>query len=329
MDQVEHPFAPFVRLLGKGKQGSRSLTVDEAREAMQMILAGEVRPEQLGAFLMLLRVKEESPQELCGFVQAVREQMAVPTGLSVDIDWSSYAGKKRQLPWYLLVALVLAGEGYRVLMHGARGHTPGRVYVEDLLALFGLAAASSWDEVNQGLQHNGFAYAPLQLLSPALDEIIQLRPILGLRSPVHTLCRVLNPLDARYRVDGVFHPAYGPMHQQAAALLHHAHTVTIRGDGGEAEIKPDSDCTLQWTHFGSYADQLWPRCMERRLLKDERMEGEDLVALWRGEREHSYGEAAVIETLAVVLVLLEKATEPTDSRALAKQLWQRRNKSRY
>ena len=328
MSGSEHPFAPFVRLLGKGKQGSRSLSVDEAREAMQMILAGEVRPEQLGAFLMLLRVKEESPEELCGFVQAVRAQMGVPSGLRADIDWSSYAGKKRQLPWYLLTALVLAGEGYRVLMHGARGHTPGRVYVEDLLAAFGLTAARSWAEVAQGLER-GFAYAPLALLSPVLEQIIQLRPILGLRSPVHTLCRVLNPLDASYRVDGVFHPAYGPMHQRAAALLHHAHTVTLRGDGGEAEIKPDSDCTLQWTHGGDYADQLWPRRMERRLMKDEGMDPAVLRQLWRGEAEHPYGEGAVLETLAVMLMLLGQAGTVEDARRIAGQWWHRRDRGAY
>ena len=47
---LEHPFAQYVRILGKGKTGSRSLTEDEAREAMGMILSGEVQDVQLGAF---------------------------------------------------------------------------------------------------------------------------------------------------------------------------------------------------------------------------------------------------------------------------------------
>ncbi|NOY63712.1 MAG: glycosyl transferase, partial [Gammaproteobacteria bacterium] len=69
----EHPFAQYVRILGKGKKGARPLTQCEAHEAMRMILADEVEPVQLGAFLMLLRVKEENPQELAGFVQAARD----------------------------------------------------------------------------------------------------------------------------------------------------------------------------------------------------------------------------------------------------------------
>ena len=104
---TEHPFAQYVRILGKGKSGSRSLTLEEARSAMTMLLNGEVEDVQLGAFLMLLRVKEESPEELAGFVHAVRDSLSLPW-LSVDLDWASYAGKRRQQAWYLLAALALA-----------------------------------------------------------------------------------------------------------------------------------------------------------------------------------------------------------------------------
>ena len=69
----EHPFAEYIRILGKGKKGSRPLTQEEAYQSMKMIMAGEVLPVQLGAFLMLMRVKEETPEELAGFVLAARE----------------------------------------------------------------------------------------------------------------------------------------------------------------------------------------------------------------------------------------------------------------
>ena len=67
---TEHPFAQYVRILGKGKSGSRSMTREEARAAMGMILDQQVEPEQLGAFLMLLRMKEEAPEELAGLFVA-------------------------------------------------------------------------------------------------------------------------------------------------------------------------------------------------------------------------------------------------------------------
>ena len=119
---AEHPFAQYVRILGKGKTGSRSLSFEEAYQAFSMILKGEVLDVQLGAFLMLLRVKEESVDELAGFVQATRDQLNFQQ-LEVDLDWSSYAGKRKHYPWFLLAALTLAHHGYKIVMHGASGHT--------------------------------------------------------------------------------------------------------------------------------------------------------------------------------------------------------------
>ncbi len=325
----EHPFAQYVRILGKGKKGSRSLTEEEAREAMNLILEGGVRPEQLGAFLMLLRVKEESPEELSGFVRAVKDQMAVPEELRVDLDWATYAGKKNHLPWFFLSALTLAGNGTRILMHGARGHTQGRMYVEDLLHLFGLKSATNWLDAELELAHCNLAYVSIDILSPVLSEIINLRPILGLRSPVHTFCRLLNPLDADYRIDGVFHPAYGPMHQKTAKLLGQNNSVTVRGDGGEAEIRPDNDCPLQWVKDGEYVDDTWPRHFDQRLVKGGELEGRELLRVWRGEQEHPYGEAAVVQTIAVCLKLMGASADNEAAIATATELWSSRNKSAY
>ena len=98
---AEHPFAEFVRILGKGKRGARGLTREEARAAMTLLLEGKVEDTQLGAFLMLLRHKEESAEELAGFTEALRAHLQAPR-IAVDLDWPTYAGKKRHLPWYLL-----------------------------------------------------------------------------------------------------------------------------------------------------------------------------------------------------------------------------------
>ena len=106
---AEHPFAVYVRILGKGKRGARDLTREEAREAMGMLLDGKVEEAQLGAFLMLLRHKEESAEELAGFTEAIRQRLPTPS-VAVDLDWPSYAGKKRHLPWYLLAAKALQKE---------------------------------------------------------------------------------------------------------------------------------------------------------------------------------------------------------------------------
>src|SRR5215470_5963832 len=111
----EHPFAAFVRTLGRGPGRSRALTRDEARAALAMILGGKAEPHQIGAFLMLLRYRGEDPEEVAGLVEAARA--AIPARatetVAIDLDWPSYgAGRTRGAPWFLLAALALARAGH-------------------------------------------------------------------------------------------------------------------------------------------------------------------------------------------------------------------------
>ena len=107
-NQGDHAFAGFVRAVGRGKQLSRSLSEAEAAEAMGMILDGQVEAEQLGAFLIVLRYRGETPQELAGFVRAVRNWLRMPIALTADLDWPSYADGHRQLADALSTTLAVA-----------------------------------------------------------------------------------------------------------------------------------------------------------------------------------------------------------------------------
>ena len=304
----EHPFAEYIRILGKGKKGSRPLTQDEAYQAMKMILADEVLPIQLGAFLMLMRVKEETPEELAGFVLAARESCNLASDKTlVDLDWSSYAGKRRHLPWFLLSALLLAENGISVFMHGAGGHSAGRLYTQDMLKYLGLEYASSIEQAKQQLEQQHFSYLSLEHFCPKLHEIIELRPLLGLRSPVHTLVRLLNPFNAEYSIQGIFHPGYRPVHQQAAALLHQPHMAVLKGEGGETERNPDMECLVQSVHNGELSDENWPALFARRHVKPEELDPRQLALIWQGKIEDEFAEASIIGTAAIALKLLGKA----------------------
>ncbi|OOZ40690.1 glycosyl transferase [Solemya pervernicosa gill symbiont] len=330
MSQQEHPFAPFIRILGKGKNGSRALTQEEAHQAMRMILNDEVEPEQLGAFLMLMRVKEESPEELAGFVAATRECLELPdTQLQVDLDWSSYAGKRRHLPWFLLSALLLAESGVRIFMHGASGHTAGRIYTKDVLGHFGMTPCNSIADAIDKMEQNNFAYLDLEQLSPKLHQIIELRPVLGLRSPVHTLSRLLNPFKAPYVLQGIFHPGYRPMHQEAAILLEQPHLAVIKGEGGEIERNPDIACLVQSVHDGEMSDEEWPPMFKRRHVKDADLNLDQLAALWNGTHEDEYAEASVVGTVAITLKMMGRADSIESAEAAAREMWENRNRERY
>ena len=325
----EHPFAPYVRILGKGRKGSRGLTLDEAYTSMSMILRDEVRPEQLGAFLMLLRVKEETPEEVAGFVRAVRDFIQRPATSHADLDWSSYAGKRRHSPWYVLSALVLANHGIRVCMHGAEGHTAGRIYTSEVLQHLGVSTSTTLDDAREKITQAHFCYLPLQTISPRLKEIIELRSFLGLRSPVHTVGRMINPLHAAYSMQAIFHPGYQKTHQQAAQQLGDAHIAVFKGEAGEVERNPDTECTVSYCHNGVMTDEVWPALFAKRHMKEATLKPERLPQIWRGEQQDEYAEAAIIATTAIALRLMEKAQSPDDAMQQAGNMWQTRDKSRH
>ncbi|MCK4939510.1 MAG: glycosyl transferase, partial [Rhodospirillaceae bacterium] len=145
----EHPFAQFVRIIGRGPNLSRPLDEEEMYEAATMILKGEVEPLQLGAFLCILRMRTEVPGEGAGFVRAAREFIKLPENApTVDVDWASYSGKKRQLPWFLLSALMLAANGIKICMQGTEGHTEGRLFSRQALEFLGVPIAGSLVEAS-------------------------------------------------------------------------------------------------------------------------------------------------------------------------------------
>ncbi|MPW45026.1 glycosyl transferase family protein [Acinetobacter guerrae] len=319
----EHPFAQYVRILGKGKTGSRSLSYEEAYAAFSMILKGEVLDVQLGAFLMLLRVKEESVEELTGFVQATKDQLNFAP-LAVDLDWSSYAGKRKHYPWFLLSALTLAKHGYNIVMHGAAGHTINRVYTEQVLEYLGYPICQSEQDVKQQLQQQHFAYLPLEAISPVLNDMISLRNVMGLRSPVHTLARLINPFNAKATLQAIFHPAYRSSHQQAAYRLGYKNSAVIKGEGGEFERNPDAKTLICGIKNGELYEYELPKLTPERSPTEEELDLETFKQVWLGHTRHEYGETALIETMGIALYSMNIVEDYAQAMDKAKELWNTR-----
>lgn len=321
-----HPFAQFVAILGRGPTRSRNLTLEEAEQAMSLILDGQVEPEQLGAFLMLLRRNVESDEEIAGCIKAVQKSLQLPAHLpKVDLDWSSYAGKRRQLPYFILAVLALVESGVNVLMQGAEEHTAGRMYTGDILELIGISPVKSLDEAATAIDNTGFAYITLDNFSPVLQKLLGLKSLLGLRSPVHTFGRMVNPFKAPYSIQGIFHPNYMPIHQGAAYLAGQAHMAVFRGEGGEVEVRPNKPFDVCTVHDGVQDTEKWTRILpDTRQAHDEEMDPNRLKPLWSGETQDDYADAAIQGTMAVALKLMQKATDQADAMAQAEQIWQKR-----
>lgn len=325
--ETEHPFAQYVRVLGKGPNLSRPLTQDEARAAMTMIMAGEVLPEQLGAFLCLLRVKTELPEEAAGLAEGIKQSIQAPP-VAVDVDWASYAGKSRQLPYYVLAALCLAGHGIRVFMHGAEGHTAGRVYTSDALAALGVPVATSMDQAVRQLENANFAYMTLEHLSPRLHQLMGLKSILGLRSPIHTVARMVNPLNAAFSINGVTHPPYLPVHQEGARLLGEKAMAAFKGDGGEVERRPEKSCEVFFLADGKPGTEEWPALVSGVREKEDSLDLSRLKRLWTGEDADELAAAAIAGTIAIVLRYMGRAHSVAEAEGAGQAMWRDRIKGK-
>jgi anthranilate phosphoribosyltransferase len=324
----EHPFATYVRTLGRGPGRSRSLTREEARHALGMVLHGDADPHQVGAFLMLLRYRGEDPEEVAGLVEAAREAAgAGPPAAGtapVDLDWPSYgAGRTRGAPWFLLAALALArAGGVRVLMHGSNAFLRG-TSVPEAMAVLGLRPAADRADAWRQLERGGFAYLPLAAMSPGLDRLLGLRALLGLRSPVNTVARLLDPFNARAGVDGVFHPPYIALHLGAAERLGRRRLLVVKGGGGEAERNAAKPMAAHLFHRGTGQVELHlPATSTARTGGGG---GADLLRVWQGDGDAEGETAAVKATIALGLLALGVAGTGAEADAQAADIWDRRH----
>jgi len=325
--QQEHPFAQYIRIIGKGPRLSRPLTRQEACDAATMILEHKVDPIQLGAFLCILRVRTEDPNEGAGFIDAVRQNMNLPTDIpAIDLDWPTYAGKARQLPYYLLGALAMANSGIKIFMHGASGHTANRVYTDQALAELGIAPATSLQDAATKLTEGNFSYLCLEKISPVLQEIMDLKATLGVRTPVNTFARMINAFNAPCAVQCITHTAYREIHRDCAALLGQKRMCVFKGEGGEIERRPAKPVKVQFLIDGEKSEEEWPAFLDAdHAAHDEVMDISRLKKIWSGEDTHPYAQAAITGTIAIALRMMGRAGTPEEAQTQAEALWAQRN----
>ena len=310
--------ADHVRTLGRGPGRSRSLTGDEAHEAMRIMLSGDAAPEATGALLMLMRMKGETADEIAGFASAARDSL--PPMPQVDLDWPSYAaGRTRGLPWFLLSARLVAQTGHRILLHGWNGPDAA---VRTALPEVGISDVHSADEAARALDRDRIAYLPLERLSPPLFELLSLRSVLGLRSCVNTVCRMLDPGRAAVSVQGVFHPPYRLLQADAARVMGWHALSVIKGGGGEVERHPGKPAAV----FGLRDGAAWERALpalvnDSRRLAEAPAQETTLSGLWSGDQRDPFAEAVVIGTAALALDTLAVP----DALTTAQDLWRARH----
>ena len=211
-----------------------SLTAPDAREAMLAILGGESTTAQIAAFLVALRMKGETSDELLGFAQAMREKAPrVDPGLNGEklLDTCGTGGEGvSTFNISTIAAFVVAGAGARVAKHGNRSISSqcgSADVLEELGVYCGLTAGQSAQAIREtGM---GFLYAPM--LHPAMKHAQPARLELKMRTVFNLLGPLTNPAGAETQLIGASSPASAELMAKALTGLAPERAFVVHGDG--------------------------------------------------------------------------------------------------
>jgi anthranilate phosphoribosyltransferase len=227
--------AHFIREIGRGKQGARDLSREQAFTLMTEVLGGSVDPVALGAFCIAMRIKGETADEMMGFLDATQKYLHMfynPQDQPIVV-LPSYNGARRLPLLTPLLAMLLARQGHAVLVHGCNSED-SRLATSDVFSALGIQPATQVDAIAKG----EVVYAPTQLLSPAVYALLQVRRQTGLRNSAHSLVKLMNPINGpSLQVASYTHPEYAASMQQTLECLK-AHAVLLRGTEGEPVADP-------------------------------------------------------------------------------------------
>ncbi len=243
--------APYLRTIGRGKDGARPLSREQARALMALILDGRVSDLELGGFALAMRIKGESADELAGFVEATMAHtlsLPVPSGeQGPAVLLPSYNGARKLPNLTPLLAMLLAREGVPVLVHGVLDD-PGRVTSAAIFEAMGLQAVRDAEGVARRWSAGQPAFMALEALNRPLAGLLAIRRVLGLRNSGHTIAKLLPAVPGALRVVNHTHPEYAVSLTQFL-VDSGADAVLMRGTEGEPVADARRQPRLQ-VHLG-------------------------------------------------------------------------------
>ena len=230
--------AKYIKEIGRGSQGARSLDTAQAADLMAKVLDGGVSDLEIGAFALAMRIKGETVDELLGFLQATQARCQLIHSDQPVVVIPSYNGARRLPNLTPLLAMRLAQEGARVLVHGPR-HDPTRVTSAEIFQALGLPAVDQPDTIQEHWQRHEPAFIATDTLSPALHKLLAVRWVVGLRNSGHTVAKLLQPISgaAALRLSSYTHPEFAKLLSDLAERSA-ADLMLLRGTEGEAVADP-------------------------------------------------------------------------------------------
>jgi anthranilate phosphoribosyltransferase len=224
-------------LLAKVADG-RSLSREEAITAFQILMSGEATPSQIGAFLMALRVRGETVDEITGAVTVMREKMLRVEAPADAIDIVGTGGDSSgSFNISTCAAFVAAGAGLKVAKHGNRALSSKSGSADVLMAL-GVKLEISPEKISDCIRDAGvgFMFAPQHHSS--MKHVGPTRIELGTRTIFNLLGPLSNPAGVKRQITGVYSKAWLEPFAQVLKSLGSEACWICHGKGGIDEITP-------------------------------------------------------------------------------------------
>jgi anthranilate phosphoribosyltransferase len=216
-----------------------TLSREEAREVMGVVMRGEATPAQIGGLLVGLRTRGETVEEITGFAEAMREHVlpVVPERTSiVDVVGTGGDGA-RTFNISTAAAVVAASAGAAVAKHGNRAASSA-CGSADVLEELGLVLELPPERIAASIDAHGFGFMFARAHHPAMRHAAPVRQELGTRTVFNVLGPLANPAGARDGVFGVFSTDLARTYAEALAGLGARRAFVVHGEGGIDELSP-------------------------------------------------------------------------------------------
>ena len=224
----------YIKEIGRGKEGARALTREQATDLFGQVLDGTVTDLEIGGFCLAMRIKGETAQEMAGFLDATDAHLnKIPAGDKPVVVIPSYNGARKLPVLTPLLALLLAREGLPVLIHGTATEST-RVFTSKVLLALDIPARTAIESIAPGQ----LAFVPTELLCPGLQRLLDVRRVVNLRNPAHSLVKLMNPCEGKSLIVSSYtHPEYAES-MAATFELMKSNALLLRGTEGEAVADP-------------------------------------------------------------------------------------------
>lgn len=222
-------------LLAKVADGTR-LSREDAREAFAIMMSGDATPSQVGGFLMALRVRGETVEEITGAAEAMRGKMLTMEAPAGAIDTCGTGGDaKGTYNISTAAAFVVAGAGVPVAKHGNRALS-SKSGAADVLTALGVNIEAEMDLVQKALQEAGTCFLMAPRHHAAMRHVGPTRVELGTRTIFNLLGPLCNPCQVKRQILGVFSPAWVEPLAEVLKGLGHERAWVVHGADGLDEL---------------------------------------------------------------------------------------------